>query len=269
MSIMSLTGVAFGGGSLLAQCVLTATFAFLLPAGPWQEQPGYTAHQLISCATMIYVCIVGTAAWVSPDATMVSASTSTLSRLSDHVPVGEHLAQVLLGLNVLWDIPVGFIIESLRVRSNAQTMLVHHLVVVVLTFLAASPPTRFLYYGPFFFGLVEASSAPMSLMDLCHPRNVAWAAWSKSNAFVGKANAALRVVFAVAYMLTRVVLWPYVMGTGVIPDVIELMRMPSPPVSQSVLMTILVSASSLTMLQLYWAALIVQQATQRPAAKAV
>jgi hypothetical protein len=91
--------------------VLTALFS-LLPPGPWREQPGYTAHQIISFATMVYVTSVGASAWFRPDVATTSASLVLLGRVTEPVPAGEHLAQVLLGSNVLWDVADH--------RSNAQ-----------------------------------------------------------------------------------------------------------------------------------------------------
>jgi len=100
---------------------------------------------------------------------------------------------------VLWDIPMGFLSKSLRVRSNAMLMVVHHCVVVLLTWLTIGPPARFHYYAVFFFGVIEISSAPMSLMDLCHPRNVEWHKLSQRSAILGRANSVSRVIFAVTY----------------------------------------------------------------------
>jgi len=208
---------------------------------------------------MLYVSYLGSVEWLAPTSTMVAASATALSRLQHPVPIGEHLSQVLLGLNIAWDIPAGFLIESLRVRSNAKLMLVHHLVVVLLAYITLAPP-RFQYYVVFFFGLVEASSAPLALMDLCHPRNAAWAALSKTNGAVGAANSAARVLFACTYLLTRAVYFPFVMCRGVLPDLIELLALPDPPVSRVSLCLVLASAVWLTGLQLYWAGLILQQA---------
>ena len=252
--------VLAGLSCLGAQVVLSAFFAYALPSGPWKTQPGFTAHRVLSFLTMAYVSRLGLQAWFFPDAEMISASSTTLSRLEQAHPVGMHLSQVLLGLNVIWDIPMGFLIDSLRTRSNARLMLLHHLVVVVLTWLTIEP-ARFHYYCIFFFGAAEISTVPLALMDLFHPRNEDWSRLAKRSAAVGAFNSVCRVVFALAYLLTRAAYFPYVMFTGVVPDLLELLAMPARPVSKASLHIILWSGIGLTGLQLYWAGLLVQQAT--------
>ena len=250
-----------GLGCLFVQCLLALLFRILLPRGPWTTQPGYTAHQLISFGTMVYVALIGSRTWFFPDQAFSSAAATTLSRATASHPTGEYLAEVLLGLNVYWDIPMGFISESLRVRSNAVLMFVHHVLVVVLCHLTLEPP-RLQYYAIFFFGVIEVSSAPMALMDLCHPRNAAWSQLAQSNTVLRTFNSIARVVFAVSYLSARAVYFPYVIAVGVVPDLLELLQAPTPPVSRVSLTTILVSAILLTGLQLYWAKLLLEQALQ-------
>ena len=169
-----------------------------------------------------------------------------------------HLGQVLLGLNVVWDIPAGFLVESLRVRSNATLMIIHHLVVVLLCYLTLQPP-RFQYYIPFFFGVIECSSAPMSLMDLCHPRNVEWSKLAQTSKALGACNAGARVLFAVSFLLARALCFPYVIALGVLRDIHALLSLPTPPVSPAALVTVGLSGVGLTLLQLHWAKIIVDQ----------
>jgi hypothetical protein len=253
----ALTAGLFALGS---QLTLSALFAFILPQGPWTAQPAYTAHQAVAFVTMIYVTSVGAAAWFHPDAELLAASATTFSRVERAHPIGDHLAQVLLGLNVMWDIPFGFIAESLRVRSNAFLMFIHHVAVVLVTWLAIGPPARFQYYAVFFFGVIEVSSVPMALMDVCHPRNAEWASLGKRSSLLAGVNSACRVIFAISYMATRAIYFPYVIVTGVMPDALQLLALPSSPLSKVSLSAILVSAALLTALQLHWAWLLVQQA---------
>lgn len=105
---------------------------------------------------MVYVTYVGSAAWFFPDAALTAAAATTLSRVSASHAAGAHLAEILLGLNVVWDIPIGFLSDSLRTRSNATLMLMHHVIVVILCHLTLSPP-RFQYYAVFFYGVIEVS----------------------------------------------------------------------------------------------------------------
>jgi hypothetical protein len=159
---------------------------------------------------------------------------------------------------------MGFVSESLRVRSNARLMFVHHLVVVLLSYLSISPPF-FQYYCVFFFGVIEVSSAPMSLMDMCHPRNVGWSQLAQTNAVLKMFNSVSRAVFALTYMITRALYFPYVIVAWVVPDLLELIRAADPPVPKWVSAVVLAAAVLLTALQLHWAKLLVDAATGRGA----
>ena len=176
--------------------------------------PFFTAHRLVSALTMLYVCNEGGHVWLYPDRALRYAGISTLTRLQTPHAVASHLSNVLLYLNIIWDIPAGFMIDSLRLRSNAKQMLTHHVVVVILAYLSLAP--SFQYYVPCFMGLLEVSSVPLALMDLCHPRNAVWAEYAKQNRLVGAANGVARVVFAFAYMVSRALYFPYVVATGLV-----------------------------------------------------
>ena len=76
-AIVPPTALLFGGASVVAQLFLAGLFAHVLPHGPWQAQPGYTAHQLISFASMLYVTAVGCGAWFFPDEVLRSAASTT------------------------------------------------------------------------------------------------------------------------------------------------------------------------------------------------
>ena len=94
--LLSPTALGFGLGSLAAQALLSALLA-VLPAGPWREQPAYTAHQAIAFGVMVYVAMIGTWAWFWPDEQLIAASASVLSRLQHPHAIGEHLGNVHLG----------------------------------------------------------------------------------------------------------------------------------------------------------------------------
>jgi len=51
------------------------------------------------------------------------------------------------------------------------------------------------------------------------------------------------------------------MATGVVPDLLALLKLPHAPISQSAVLVILACSIGLTLLQLHWAVLIVRQAT--------
>lgn len=100
---------------------------------------------------------------------------------------------------------------------------------------------------------------PMSLMDLCHPRNDGWARLAHSSRVLAVTNAASRVAFAVTYLALRAVYFPYVVVSSVLPDVLALHALRDPPVTHLALRVILVAVIGLTALQLHWARLVVAQ----------
>lgn len=100
----------------------------------------------------------------------------------------------------------------------------------------------------------------MALMDLCHPRNIEWARVASTSAILGACNQAARVAFAVSYLLVRALYFPYVILSGVVPDLLALLRMAAPPVSKASLGVVLVAAIALLVLQLHWARLLLVQA---------
>lgn len=148
--------VAIGLGILATHVALALFLAHgPLPPGPWRAQPGYTAHQLISAVTMVYVTAVGGRAWFTGEV----PSAHLLDRVLTRDPTGEYLAHAHLGFNLFWDLPVGFSVESLRTRSNAKLMVVHHVVMALLAWLALYPRGLFQHYLPFFFGVCASPPA--------------------------------------------------------------------------------------------------------------
>lgn len=239
-------GVLFGG----AQLLLALLFAYVLPAGPWTSTPGFSAHQVIALAFMVYVACVGSAAWFDPAA----PPSTLLSRCADAHPVGQHLARLILGSQLLWDIPAGLLVPSLR----QPAMLAHHVIMCTLSYLALDAPA-FLYYAVFYFGVVEISSVPLAVVDTFHPRQKEWTRFAAAHPLVGALSAASRVAFAALYLVMRVLCFPYVMFTGVFADLPRLLALETPPVAPYALITIGAGGLLLTALQLYWGVLVVKQ----------
>lgn len=239
------TACKAGVYAVFAQLLLTAVFGTMQPPGPWMEHPGFTAHRAVGLLTAAYVCYVGCKAWLYPDAELFDASASALSRLQQVHPVGEHLAQVMFGLSVIWDIPFSLYIEALRTRAHAPLVIVHRVLLALLAYLALLP--RFQCHAIIVFAVTEAPSVPFAIVELFHARE--WALLAKKHAAVGAFLQAARVVFAITYVATRVVYFPYLVATGVAPDVLELLALPEPPASM--LRTVLGAAVALTGVHLY------------------
>jgi hypothetical protein len=100
----------------------------------------------------------------------------------------------------LWAIPVGI----LHVKETTS-MIVHHFAVLVSTSMTGFLSIGFRYYSPFFYGVFELSSVPLSLMN----------SFKNSPELQRKyplVDAWSRNLFAVSFLLIRIVLcfsrWP-------------------------------------------------------------
>lgn len=145
-----------GGIGALAQLGLTA--AFKASGDPvWQDAPGYAAHQVVAFLLMIFVATLGLAGWLNPPA----AAATAVGRLLGVSDTARWLGAMLLGMLVVWDIPTCIAIPRLR----KPDMFVHHVAMAAVALVGC----RYLptHYGLYYMGVVEISSIPLTLYDLC------------------------------------------------------------------------------------------------------
>uniref|UniRef100_A0A7S2ICW7 TLC domain-containing protein n=1 Tax=Helicotheca tamesis TaxID=374047 RepID=A0A7S2ICW7_9STRA len=158
----------------------------------------------------------------------------------------------------LWAIPIGIFFVN-----ETTTMLCHHVSVIITASLAAFFMNGFRYYIPFFFGVIEISSVPLSIMNT-FKNNKSWI-----DKYPGM-YATVRVTFAVMFLITRVILW--------LPRIIDFLRICMVMIWTSesdtcriVLGMTAAAASVLTSMQLLWARKIVEglikMSKKKPAAK--
>lgn len=103
------------------------------------------------------------------------------------------LAAVQFGYNA-WGIPMG-----LFLANESPGIILHHVCVMVGAFQSGCFSNGCRYINPFFFGLIEMSSIPLSVMNFMKDhRDVYKSAWSFH---------AVRITFAVSFLFTRVYLW--------------------------------------------------------------
>lgn len=257
------TALIFGFGALLVQCVLALVFSKLPVKGPWSAVPGFTAHQLITLPLYAYVAFVGCEVYFSDDARATKHASGfygVQKRCLEPNAIGGFLGKVTAGTMLLWDLPTAAVVKSLR----DPPVMVHHFLMAGLALLSLRPLMQ--YYIVFFFGVIETSSVPLQLVDFFHPRQVEWNAFAKRHKVVDSLNTAVRLTFAGLYVLFRMVLFPAVMLPGVLLDALSLLKSHGRPSSAGMalpspttLYVIIVAASVLTLLQLYWGVLIVRQ----------
>jgi hypothetical protein len=114
-------------------------------------------------------------------------------------------------------------------------------------------------YYLFFFGVVELSSIPLAVVDFFHPqKGLPWLLDDSS--LLRTVNEISRVLFALLFLVVRALCFPYVVGLRLLPDVMETWRKQLILANDvAPLGVIVVSSVGLTLLQLYWATLIVKQ----------
>jgi len=155
-------------------------------------------------------------------------------------------ALLQIGYN-LWSIPMG-----LWVVGESKAMLAHHLATLCVASISCFAKCGFRYYTPYFFGCIEISSVPLTVINF-FKGNKEWAA--KKN---GQFNCLLKnskIVFAALFLLTRVILWT--------PQMYDVLR--ASIMLCSTCTTIFcwltigsfsISAMFLTVLQYYWGSLV-------------
>eukprot|EP00931_Biecheleriopsis_adriatica_P091383 TRINITY_DN65267_c0_g1_i1.p1 TRINITY_DN65267_c0_g1~~TRINITY_DN65267_c0_g1_i1.p1 ORF type:complete len:296 (-),score=32.24 TRINITY_DN65267_c0_g1_i1:39-926(-) len=244
------TAVTVGGVCAAAQLIFYAGFAFLLPKGPWRNDPGFLAHQCVTLPLMLVMTLTGMQAWFAPG----DFSEALEERVFGRNATGEYLAQVAFGSMVMWDIPTGLLTKSLRKAD----MMAHHFLMAFLAFLACTP--LFSCYIPFYFGVIELSSVPLAIVDIFHPSQLQ--ELTHKYRALRAINEVCRPCFALLFLLVRGLYFPYVMANYSLPDIWAMTR-ESESASQSLKYGIvLVSAVALTCLQLYWASLVVKQVSK-------
>ena len=144
------------------------------------------------------------------------------------------------------------------VKSLRQPeMVVHHVLMAGLSYLALEP--MFNYFCVFFFGVIELSSIPLVIVDVFHPRHKAWVEFAERRPHIEQFAFACRALFAFLYLIVRASYFPMVILTGLFVDLKALLGMDAPPIARSSLYIVYFASGALTLLQLYWAQLVVKQ----------
>jgi hypothetical protein len=104
------------------------------------------------------------------------------------------LCQIQLAYN-LWALPAGIFYMQER-----NEMIGHHISVIGMSIISGFFTNGFRYYAPFFFGVIETSSVPLSIMNIF-----------KSNHELSQkfpiTSLAVTLVFASTFLYVRVYLW--------------------------------------------------------------
>ena len=243
--------VEVGLGLAICQLSLTA-----LCSSQWggraRRQPAFVAHQIITLPLMLYVASIGSLGWFFPTAEDNARAATVEGRLYGVNPIGERISSVVLGAMGFWDIPCTCLPSIYSVAGMG-----HHVGLAVLSAIALLPYTQ--HYAPFFIGVIEISSIPLVVVDLFHPKHFADVANSSQR--LSSLNEAMRIVFAVSFLLLRTIAFPIVIVGGAIPDFASQLRFSEAAVSSRTILAVIAIGFALffTALQLHWSYLLLKQ----------
>jgi len=240
--------IGVGLSCVVAQVILAYLFARVLPEGPWRKQPGFLAHQIIGFPIMIIVTALGFRAWFFPDADEVAAAATPEGRIHSYYQTSDVLVSLLLGELVMWDIPMTFYKSLYSVASMG-----HHVGMAITATIALKP--YMMYYVPFFAGVIELSSIPLQIVDICHPKHFPE---FTENPTIAAINGVARNLFAVFFLLTRTIYFPYVVLLQVLPDLWKV-GIGAPALEVVAALAGASLALAFTALQLFWSNLIIKQ----------
>jgi hypothetical protein len=202
---------AFIKGKMLPAIVVTAAVlttiyliafnfvGYLVDKDASAHKRSRVCYQITNVLFNVFVGIVGIyfEYWVIP--TLPIDYSTTYDKIVGHEE-GLYLVSALQLGYQFWAIPVGLFF----VRESPE-MLVHHLAVVASTMMSGFLSTGFRYYTPFFYGIMELSSIPLSVMNTFKDNPT----WIKKHPGV---FAASRTIFGISYLFIRVFMcfsrWP-------------------------------------------------------------
>mmetsp|Transcript_17968 Transcript_17968/g.25594 ORF Transcript_17968/g.25594 Transcript_17968/m.25594 type:complete len:335 (-) Transcript_17968:276-1280(-) len=104
------------------------------------------------------------------------------------------LPQIQLAYN-LWALPAGIFYVQERYE-----MIAHHLAVVCISSISGFRTNGFRYYAPFFFGVIETSSVPLSIMNIFKSSKELSKKYPITSTFVS-------ITFAIIFLIVRIYLW--------------------------------------------------------------
>ncbi|KAL3772454.1 hypothetical protein ACHAW5_007309 [Stephanodiscus triporus] len=261
-----------GLACVIVQVAFTLLFdrrAKILPDGPWTHLAAFTAHKVVTLPAMMMLTYCGVRDWFffDRDKYAVVTAADRVFGLSnpDDVPLAYGIGAMLM-----WDIPISILSPPMR----DPFMLAHH----VGMFLAAYTMSggfceggRMIgyYYAPFYFGVIELSSVPLTYVNVFHPKVVHYHEWTRAEQsnermaslqrFVKKMNEMARLSFAASFLALRGLYFPYVSFRLCLPDMIAAYKNPPDGVPMWTGYFLVICIALFSCLQAYWGVLVAKQ----------
>jgi len=198
-------------------------------------------HQAVSLVIFTIMAVLGTNGWVNLDA---SYGDCFEKRTTGFCAASEVLIKLMAAFQT-YEVLIALYVPKLR--GPGCQMLIHHVATLTLSVVGLGfQYTHF--YALFFLGMVEISSVPLSVMDMFK----FFPALAARHPVLAENT---KVLFAVSFLPTRVLYFPY-MSAGFWADAFIDLSAGIVPVW--VVMTFLVSNLILTGLQFYWGSLVIK-----------
>lgn len=145
----------------------------------------------------------------------------------------------------LWAIPVGILLVA-----ESTPMLVHHFATILVATMSSFSTNGFRFYGSFFYGLIEITSVPLSIMNTFkdHPK------WIERH---GLAYLVVRLVFALSFLYVRLYLFIPCMY-HFLTDLYLYLSTSDNQYHQAYLTVVWGSSFFLQILQVWWGSLIIK-----------
>mmetsp|Transcript_26762 Transcript_26762/g.41211 ORF Transcript_26762/g.41211 Transcript_26762/m.41211 type:complete len:315 (+) Transcript_26762:92-1036(+) len=239
--------------------------------GPWNDLPGFTAHQLIAFPLMCILSYYGMRDWFyNPDKEV--GNETSYDRVFGETNLSDIPLAIGSGAILIWDTPTSLLVPALQ----DPLMLFHHvgMFLVAATMSGAFSGGKMIgyYYACYYFGVIEISSIPLTYVDVFHPKYKYYFEWLNHKKNVNRpvmmkviqgVNELCRIVFAILFLIFRGVYFPYVTFKGTIPDLWHAYNDETKQLPDGVPMWtgyfLICFVSLFALLQCYWGMLILKQ----------
>jgi len=215
----------------------------------WNQNAGYTAHEVVALGLMILVSGIGVVGWYSLGQTGTSAD-----RLLVADPKARWLATVVLGMFVAWDVPSSLLVAKLR----KPDVVIHHICMAIIAWIGTFiMPMRYLFY---YFGVAELSSIPLVLYSQLNQSYEQCSHDPIRQTRLRKLRDHMGIVVALSFTWVRAIGFTTVTLREFIPDCRSVLSSLVDVTQRRILHGLIGASLAFTALQLFWFSQIVRLA---------
>lgn len=203
---------------LCSQFGLYVYFAYVSPRGPWRDEPGYTAHRVLSVALGTYLSVNG----------FIGTPTAGLDGGSD-------FAGLVLAAQLMWSLPTSLLVRTLR-RQYLCVTIIH-------AGLAACMIRVYSSQAFFFLGVCETSNIFGAIADMYSSDHTRWERYISRRELLKLFFHACFTAFVVTFVSLRVVCFSMVICADLfkVRDTYTLVELRDAPLVPTFLALVIVS----------------------------